>query len=243
MATLSKGHIEAAKRVLRYLKGTQHHGIAFHSDTNNTLEAFIKFPINKIVGFTDANWGPQDQSVPKPTVSPVTLELFKSRSLSGFIIYDHGPIHWMSKRQSITARSSAEAEIYATDECVKSLLHMSHIITELGLSAQFLSVPVSIFNDNNACVCWSHNLTTKGLRHLQMRENAVRESVDSGFIEVKHIAGVNNPSDLFTKEDKNATHYISIRDQLVCIPPNQNLDTSKKVPSPRGVLSTTSVHA
>ena len=56
MATPSKGHIEVAKRVLRYLKGTQHHGITFHSDTNNTLEAFVKFPINKIVGFTDANW-------------------------------------------------------------------------------------------------------------------------------------------------------------------------------------------
>ena len=120
---------------------------------------------------------------------------------------------------------------------------MSHIITKLGISAQFLSVPISIFNDNNACDCWSHNLTTKGLRHLQMRENAVRESVQSGFIEVKHIAGVNNPSDLFTKEDKNATHYISIRDQLVCVPPNQNLAMSIKVPSPRGVLSTTSVHA
>ena len=71
----------------------------------------------------------------------------------------------------------------------------------------------------------------------------VRESVQNGFIEVKYIAGVNNPSDLFTKEDTNATHHISIQDQLMCIPPNQNLNTSKKVPSPRGVLSTTSVHA
>ena len=67
-----------------------------------------------------------------------------------------------------------------------------------------------------------------------MRENAVRESVQNSFIEVKHIVGVNNPSDLFTKEEKKSTRYISNRDQLVSIPPNQHLDTSKNVPSPRG---------
>ena len=38
MATPSKGHIEAAKRVLCYLKWTQHHGIAFHSNTNNIIQ-------------------------------------------------------------------------------------------------------------------------------------------------------------------------------------------------------------
>jgi hypothetical protein len=27
-------------------------------------------------------------------------------------------VHWMSRRQKVTAVSSAEAEIYATDECV-----------------------------------------------------------------------------------------------------------------------------
>jgi hypothetical protein len=32
-----------------------------------------------------------------------------------------GPLHWFSKHQSVTAGSSAEAEIYATDECVKFL--------------------------------------------------------------------------------------------------------------------------
>ena len=93
MTTPSKGHIEAEKCVLCYLKGTQYNGIAFHCKTNNTLETFVKFPINKIVGLTDANWGSQDQRVSKPTAPPVVLELSKSRSLSGFIIYNHGPIH------------------------------------------------------------------------------------------------------------------------------------------------------
>ena len=133
MATPSKGHIEAEKRVLRYLKETQHHGIAFHSDINNNSEAFVKFLVNKIVAFTNANWGPQYQIVLKPTAPSITLELFKSSSLSRFIIYNHGPIHWMSKRQSITGQSSAEAETYATDKCVKKT-KIQLIISPYGIN-------------------------------------------------------------------------------------------------------------
>ena len=154
--------------------------------------------------------------------------------LLGFIIFDTGPIHWVSKRQSITAQNSAEAKIYATDECVKSLLHLSHIISELALTSQFLDLPVTIFNDNHACVCWSHNLTTKGLRHIQMQENAVRESVQKRLVQIKHIAGANNPADLFTKEDKDVKHFISIQDQLVCVPSIHLSDTSNTASSPRG---------
>ena len=67
----------------------------------------------------DANWGPQDASNPKLDKQYPDLDLFKSRSNSGFLIWRSGPLHWSSKRQTLTARSSAEAEIYATDECVK----------------------------------------------------------------------------------------------------------------------------
>ena len=198
---------EACKRVIHYLKGTKSKGIAFHSRRNARLEAFIKFPIpeGKVTPLADANWGPQDQSKPKP--NDPNIELFKSRSLSGFIIWMHGPVHWVSKRQTITARSTAEAEIYATDECTKFLLHFLHILEELGLAEKLMPSPTTIHNDNAACVAWSHSLTTKGLRHVQIRENAIRESVQAGIIEVKHIGGAINLSDLFTKEDKDVGHY------------------------------------
>ena len=37
------------------------------------------------------------------------------------------------------------------------------------------------------------------------------------------------------KKDKNTTHYIPIRDQLVCVPPNQKIDTSQNVSSPKKI--------
>eukprot|EP00957_Ditylum_brightwellii_P052235 3961377-Ditylum_brightwellii.AAC.1 len=103
MASPSTGHIKAAKRVARYIKGTKEHGISFHSIPNNTdLAAYVKFPIeNDILAMSDVNWGPQDASAPKNNPL-VTLELFKTRSILGFLIWHHGPLHWVSKCQTVT---------------------------------------------------------------------------------------------------------------------------------------------
>ena len=51
-----------------------------------------------------------------------------------------------------------------------------------------------------ACVLWNKATTTKGLRHITMRENASRESVHNNTIRIDHIGGKLNSSDLFTKE-------------------------------------------
>jgi len=219
----SPGHLDAAKHVLRYLKGTSELGIVFTSRPNTSLESFVKFPIHpdQIHPFSDANWGPQDASVPKPTDPIQEVDLFKSRSISGFLIWLGGPLHWVSKRQSITARSSAEAEIYAIDECTKSLQHISNILSDLNLLTSFTQDhPIPIMNDNEAAVNWSHNMTTRGLRHIQMRENAVREQVQLGFVTVEHIGGKHNLADAFTKEEKNDEHFITCRNLLVTKIPN-----------------------
>ena len=149
----SKGHIDAAKRVLRYIKGTINKGITFSTHNNSRLAAYVKFPLtNQPIAITDANWGPQDQSVPKQHAPPETMELFKTRSLSGYVLWGHGPIHWISKRQSLTARSSAEAEIVATDECVKFLLHMRNVCDDLNIESFLYPNKIAIYNDNAAAI-------------------------------------------------------------------------------------------
>ena len=227
----SKGHIDSVKRVIRYLKGTREHGICFTTKQNTSLESFVKFPLDPstVTSMTDANWGPQDQSRPRPNDTR-QLEPFKTRSLSGFLIWLGGPVHWVSKRQTITARSSTEAEIYATDECTKSLLHLSQLFQGLNLKNEFMQNPTTVYNDNSASIQWASNMTTKGLRHVQIRENAVRESVISGFLTVKHIKGKVNLSDLFTKEDRDAGHFITIRDFII----TDKLPSNHSNPSDRG---------
>jgi deoxyuridine 5'-triphosphate nucleotidohydrolase len=212
----TQSHINAAKRVIRYLKGTKTLGISFNSERQETLESHVKFPVDpsKVTSLCDANWGPQDQSKPLPNETR-QVEMFTSRSLSGHIIYLSGPLHWQSKRQRITARSSAESEIYATDECTKCLLHIHQLLQGWDLDKQVMPQPTSIYNDNAACVVWSKSMTTKGLRHIQIRENSVREAYHDNFIDIHHIAGKLNLSDMFTKEEKDVQHFLTIRDVVL----------------------------
>ena len=210
----SRGHLDHCKHVLRYLKGTKDLGVSFSTNSNTTLSAFIHSPVDYMVALADANWGAQDQST-KRLEEEILIPLFKTRSLSGHLVWMNGPVHWSSKRQTITARSTAEAEIYATDECTKNILHFRHLLQDLNLMHIFAPHATTLHNDNAACVQWSRNMTTKGLRHVQIRENAVRESVINSDVDIKHIAGEINLADMFTKEDRDQRHFITIRDTVM----------------------------
>jgi len=232
-------HIASAKYAIKYLKGTKSRGITFDSETNDKLTSYVHFPISssKLTGISDANWGPQDQSKPKENRKQPELELFKTRSISGHVITLHGPVHWSSKRQRITARSSCEAEIYATDECVKDILHLRNIVKDLNMTKEILHDKTTIYNDNMACVLWSKNTTTKGLRYLQIRENAIREN--QHIIEIQHIAGKINPADMFSKEDKDAEHFITLRDTIVTPEFQHDVQSTDSTPTARSASTTT----
>ena len=200
---------------IRYANLSRNLGIQFYSNYQPNLQSFIKFPLDPLTATTDANWGPQDLS---STPSNHQLPLFKSRSISGHIIFMFGPLHWQSKRQSITARSSAEAEIYATDECVRELTYICNIFKNLNLHKELLSKPINIFNDNMACVQWSKNRTTRTIRHIQLRNNAVQENIKKKIINIHRIPGVHNIADIFTKEDRDKNHFVSLREKILYPP-------------------------
>ena len=196
--------------------------LVFNSPAAITLKSnrFVQFHLDssKITPLTDADWGAQDQSVPHPDDPPIKLHLFKTCSIAGFVIWLGGPLTWSSKRQTYTARSSCKTEIGFVDKCTKTLQQIANILKDLGLHKHYTDGPIIIHNDNAACVQWSHNMSTKGIRYIQIRENAVREQVQNDFIDVKHIAGRLNNSDIFTKEDKDVAHFQACRDTL-CTPP------------------------
>jgi hypothetical protein len=200
--------------VIQYVATTKTLGIFYTSNKRSTMESFLHFPLpSTVLPMADANWGPQDA---KQTNKVVELPLFTSRSLSAFYIDLLGPLHWLCKRQSVTAGSSAEAEIYATDECAKFLLELSQIMEFLGIRDLFMLSPCTVYNDNQACINWSKRTTSKGLSHIQMKENRARENIVSNFVRICHIDGKINLADLFTKEMKDVTHFVEIRDLIMC---------------------------
>ena len=81
------------------------------------------------------------------------------------------------------------------------------------------SQPIEVFNDNTACVCWSKKTTTKGLRHITVRENAIRESVDNKFVTIRHIGSKQNLADIFTKEMKDISLFLTLRNMVTSIAP------------------------
>jgi hypothetical protein len=166
----------------------------------------------RLTSFADACWGAQFGNV-LPEGTPI--ELFKFRSLSGYVICrTGGPVAWRSIRQARTALSSCEAEIFATNECVKETLAIKLLAEDLHMPDGSECVPV--YNDNDACVSWSHSVTNKGTKHMNLRENSVREAHLFNEVKVQHIPGVINPSDIYTKEIKDDAHFRRLRDcQLV----------------------------
>jgi hypothetical protein len=140
--------------------------------------------------------------------------------MSGAIIFwSGGPVSWKSVRQEKTSLSSCEAEIRATNEASKLTVALRNLVSDLAARGYPISDAAStttVFNDNEACVKWSHNMTTKQTRHMEQRENSVREWVQERTIAVRHVSGKCNPADLFTKEMKDGAHFRRLRDSFMC---------------------------
>jgi hypothetical protein len=89
-------------------------------------------------------------------------------------------------------------------------------LSDLGYPIHDCESPTPLYNDNDACVKWCHNMTTKGNRHLENKENSTREWVADGTISVSHISGKFNISDIFTKEMRDSANFRRLRDSFMC---------------------------
>jgi hypothetical protein len=88
-------------------------------------------------------------------------------------------------------------------------------MVDSGHNLQDIVSPTLLFNDNDACVNWSYNMTSKAARHIELRENSVRKWVQSKLLSVKNVSGKLNPSDIFTKEMRDGTHFRRLRDSFM----------------------------
>ena len=60
------------------------------------------------------------------------------------------------------------------------------------------------------------------MRHLQIRKNSVRELEQDDTINIRYIAGGNNTYSMFTKKDKDTSHFIKCRDSVMTSESNFN---------------------
>jgi hypothetical protein len=104
-------------------------------------------------------------------------------------------------------------EIHATDECCKLTQGLRLVLDHLGLPD--VQSPTEIFNNNRGCVDWTKGWANRKMRHMNIREMAVRESQIEGEVHVNHVEGKLNPSDLLTKEHKSGETFIQLCNLVV----------------------------
>lgn len=166
-----KAHWNAAKRVLRYLKGTKKLGLIYTADSLS------------LRGFVDSDWGacPDDR-----------------RSYSGFVFLLNGcAISWESRKQRTVALSSTEAEYMSLSDGAKESIYWTSLLKELGF---YKLVNTVIYNDNMGALKLAENPVFHARsKHIDIRHHFVRENLHEGRLRIEHVSSDRNVADLFTK--------------------------------------------
>ena len=108
------------------------------------------------------------------------------------------PVDWTSKKQPVTALSSAEAEIYALMESVKRARSLTWRAQELGIKTPS---PILIKMDNKAGIAFQKSTcaSTRLGGTFDLRDKRLIELRNNKIVTTAHIATDVNPADLLTK--------------------------------------------
>jgi hypothetical protein len=227
--------MKAALYTLHYIHSMHDYGISFISDYIGPMHSFVHYlpsmdvkaynnatppkPTNSstLSSYSNACWGLQIGSA---VADSILLPLFKFRSMSSGIVFKNGgPLGWLSECQERTSLSSCMAKINAmsaTSKKVMDLRNTCESVTNSGFPILDIDKPTLIYNDNEACVKWSHNMTSKAAQHIELCKNSICEWVQDKTISVKHVAGKTNPADNFTREMRDGVHFCHLRDSFMC---------------------------
>lgn len=170
MAAPGAAHWAAAKRVLRYLKGTASMGLHF----GGTQEPWFD-------GYSDSDWG-QDLT---------------RRSTTGYIFtLNGGAVSWSSKRQQTVATSTMEAEYQAASSASREGLWLRQLGCDFGLGMR----PIRVYSDNSAALGLIRNpIVSNRSKHIDISHHFVRERQLRNEVIYEYIPTASNVADVFTK--------------------------------------------
>lgn len=169
----SRHHYNAAKRILRYLRGTLTLGLLFKNNVNE-----------EIVGYCDSDWASCKEN---------------RKSCTGYtFIFQDAAISWNSKRQATIALSTTEAEYMALSAATQEALWLKQLHHELW--PYTMATPITLFCDNQSAIKLSGNSAYHARsKHIDVRHHYVRDKVASGDVLVKYISTNSMIADCLTK--------------------------------------------
>ena len=165
-------HLQAAKRVLRYLRGTMDYGIWYKRGGAGELQVY--------------------------TDSDFAGDIDSRKSTSGYVfLMDNAAVAWLSKKQPIVTLSTTEAEYVAASVCVCQAIWFKRILGELGYNVDRNTV---IYCDNTSTIKLSKNPVFHGrCKHKGVRFHFLRDMVKDEEIQLEHCGSEEQVADIFTK--------------------------------------------
>jgi transposase InsO family protein len=176
-------HWQAAKHILRYLKGTSSVALRFSaSSTAGTGTVGDSRP--SITGYVDASWGE---------------DLDTRRSQSGYaFVYGGASIAWSTKLQTTVALSSTEAEYLALSSATREALFLRNVFSELCPADIPSSLP--LYEDNQSTIKQALNLQSSArTKHIDVRHHFLKQHISEGRILLEYVPTDQQPADCLTK--------------------------------------------
>ncbi|KAL4010603.1 hypothetical protein IC575_030105 [Cucumis melo] len=122
-------HMEAVNRILRYLKNIPGKGLMFRKTNRKIIKAY-----------TDSDWA---------------RSVIDRKSTFGYCTFVWGNlVTWRSKKQSVVARSSAEAEYRAISLRICEVIWLQKVLSDLH---QECETSLKLFCDNKAAISIANN--------------------------------------------------------------------------------------
>ena len=149
------------KRLLGYLRATQHRGIVLRIGDNMAVSAYI-----------DASYG-------------IHRDSGKSHTGCAIVLGDAGVLSARSSKQKIVTKSSTEAELVGLSDSAAQAIHLRNFIMGQG----YIIGPVIIFQDNLSCMALVKRggPGSERSRHINICYFWVAERIDKRYVVVEHL--------------------------------------------------------
>jgi hypothetical protein len=167
-----ESHMMAAKRILRYIKGTLELGILYKKGEQADL-----------IAYSDSDYGG---------------DIDDRKSNSGYVfMLGSGAVAWSSRKQPIVTLSTTEAEFIAAAHCVCQGIWLKRILDSVGLRQKQC---LTVLCDNISTIKLSKNPVMHGRsKHIDIRFHFLRNLSSEGSVELVHCASKDQLADVMTK--------------------------------------------
>ncbi|GJV43963.1 retrovirus-related pol polyprotein from transposon TNT 1-94 [Tanacetum coccineum] len=164
-------HLEAVKRIFRYIRGTSHLGLWYPKGTG--IETVVYADSDHAGDYVDR----------KSTSGVCT---FMGCCLTS----------WFAKKQMALAISTTEAEYVSARKACQQALWMKQALIDYGIRLD----DVPIMCDNKGAIDLSKNpVQHSRTKHIEIRHHFLRDNVQKGNISIEKVASEDNIADIFTK--------------------------------------------